>query len=82
MVNARAPHPNVGRVFTNWILSAPGQASLQEHGGLPVTRPGVAPLKFLPATASLSNAVDSLKIVTGAEQAKTIETWRTTFGIR
>ncbi len=82
MVNARAPHPNVGRVFANWLLSAPGQAVLQEQGGLPVTRPGVAPLKFLPATASLSNAIDSLSIVSGAEQARTIETWRAAFGIR
>ncbi len=82
MVNARAPHPNAGRVFVNWMLSAAGQAVLQEQGGLPVTRPGVPPLKFLPATATLSNAVDSLTIVTGAEQAALIETWRTTFGIR
>ena len=82
MVNARAPHPNVGRVFANWLLSAPGQVVLQEQGGLPVTRPGVPPLKFLPATSSLSNAVDSLKIVSGPDQARTIEAWRTTFGIR
>ena len=82
MVNARAPHPNAGRVFVNWLLSAPGQLVLQEQDGLPVTRPGVPPLKHLPATADLSNAVDSLTIVSGPEQNKTIETWRTTFGIR
>lgn len=82
MVNARAPHPNAGRVFTNWLMSAPGQAVLQEQDGLPVTRPGVAPMKFLPPTASLTNAVDALSIVSGADQAKTIEIWRATFGIR
>jgi iron(III) transport system substrate-binding protein len=82
MVSARAPHPNVGKVFVNWLMSAPGQAVLQETGGLPVTRPGVAPLKFIPPTSELSNTVDSLTIVNGPEQAKTIEVWRETFGIR
>ncbi len=82
MVSARAPHPNVGKVFVNWLMSASGQAVLQETGGLPVTRPGVAPLKFVPPTSELSNTVDSLTIVNGTEQAKTIEVWRETFGIR
>jgi iron(III) transport system substrate-binding protein len=49
---------------------------------LPVTRPGVPPTKFVPATSELSNAIDSLTIVNGPEQNKTIETWRETFGIR
>ena len=82
MVSARAPHPNAGKVFVNWLMSAPGQLVLQEQGGLPVTRPGVAPTKFVPATSALSNAVDSLTIVNGPEQSKTIEVWRETFGIR
>jgi iron(III) transport system substrate-binding protein len=82
MVSARAPHPNVGKLFVNWLMSAPGQAVLQETGGLPATRPGVAPLKFVPPTSELSNTVDSLTIVNGPEQAKTIEVWRETFGIR
>lgn len=82
MVNAHAPHPNVGKVFVNWLLSAPGQLVLQEQGGLPVTRPGVAPAKFIPPTSTLSNAVDSLTIVSGPEQNKTINIWRETFGIR
>jgi len=82
MVNARAPHPNAGRLFINWLLSAKGQALLQEQDGLPVTRPGVPAMKFLPPTASLSNAVDSLTLISGAEQAAMIESWRTTFGIR
>lgn len=82
IVNAHAPHPNAGRVFANWLLSAPGQASLQEQDGLPVTRPGVAPMRFLPPTASLSNAIDALALVPAADQDKTIEAWRTAFGIR
>jgi iron(III) transport system substrate-binding protein len=82
MVSARAPHPNAGKVFVNWLMSAPGQLVLQEQGGLPVTRPGVAPTKFVPPTSALSNAVDSITIVNGPEQSKTIEVWRQTFGIR
>ena len=82
MVNARAPHSNAGRVFVNWLLSAPGQAMLQEQGGLPVTRPGVPPTRHVPATAALSNAVDSLTLVSGPDRDRTIETWRQTFGIR
>jgi iron(III) transport system substrate-binding protein len=49
---------------------------------LPVTRPGVAATKFIPPTSALSNAVDSLVIVSGPEQNKTIDIWRETFGIR
>jgi iron(III) transport system substrate-binding protein len=82
MVSARAPHPNVGKVFANWLMSAPGQLVLQEQGGLPVTRKGVPPTKFVPPTSALSNAVDSLTIVNGPEQNKTIDVWRETFGIR
>jgi iron(III) transport system substrate-binding protein len=82
MVSARAPHPNAGKVFVNWLMSAPGQLVLQEQGGLPVTRPGVTPTKFIPPTSALSNAIDSLTIVRGPEQKKTIDVWRETFGIR
>jgi len=82
MVSGRAPHPNAGKVFVNWLMSAPGQLVLQEQGGLPVTRPGVTPTKFIPPTSALSNAVDSLTIVSGPEQNKTIDVWRETFGIR
>jgi iron(III) transport system substrate-binding protein len=82
MVSAKAPHPNAGKVFVNWLMSAPGQLILQEHGGLPVTRPGAPPTKFIPPTSALSNAIDAFTIVNGPEQSKTIETWRETFGIR
>ncbi len=46
MVSGRAPHPNAGKVFVNWLMSAPGQLVLQEQGGLPVTRPGVTPTEI------------------------------------
>ena len=38
MVAARAPNPNAGRVFLNWLMTMPGQEALQRFGGLPVTR--------------------------------------------
>lgn len=82
MVNDRAPHGAAGRVLANWLLSGRGQEVLQEQDGLPVTRPGVPPPKFVPPTASLSNAVDSLTIVNGPDQQKEIEAWRSVFGIR
>jgi iron(III) transport system substrate-binding protein len=82
MVPAKAPHLNAGKLFANWIMSAPGQAVLQEIGGLPGTRPGITPPKFIPATSSLSNVVDSLVISSTAQQAQSINTWREVFGIR
>jgi iron(III) transport system substrate-binding protein len=82
LVSAKAPHPAAGKVLLNWLLSAPGQIVLQDQGGLSVTRPGVAPMKFVPATSALSNAQDSLTILNGAEQTKMIQTWREAFGIR
>jgi len=82
MVPAKAPHLNAGKLFANWIMSASGQTVLQEIGGLPATRPGITPPKFVPATSSLSNVVDSLVISSTAQQAKSINTWREVFGIR
>lgn len=81
-VSGRAPHPAAAKLLANWLLSAPGQVSLQEQDGLPVTRPGVPPLKFLPPTASLSNAVDTLTLIQGPDQDALIRNWRTAFGIR
>lgn len=81
MANAKAPGPNSARVFLNWLLSARGQAVLQEQGGLSVTRPGTAPLKILPATSALANTVDTLKILTPEVQATMIKDWRAVFGV-
>ena len=82
MVSAKAPHPAAAKLFCNWLMSPNGQAALQEFGGLAVTRPGAPPQKFVPPTAALANAVDSLTIVSGPDQDKTIQTWRQVFGIR
>ncbi len=82
MVPAKAPHINAGKLFANWVMSAHGQVVLQEIGGLPGTRPGITPPKFIPATASLSNVVDSLAISSSAQQTQAINTWREVFGIR
>ncbi len=81
MVSSKAPQPNAAKLFTNWMLSARGQALLQEHGGLAVTRPGAPALKFLPATAALANTIDTLKILTPEIQAKMINEWRAIFGV-
>jgi len=82
MVPAKAPHLNAGKLFANWVMSAPGQTVLQEIDGLPGTRPGITPPKFVPATSSLSNVVDSLVISSTAQQGQSINTWREVFGIR
>jgi iron(III) transport system substrate-binding protein len=81
-VAAKAPHPNAGKVFLNWLMTAQGQAHLQTYCGLPVTRKGAPPLSKLPATAELSNVVDGEKILTPARQTAIVDKWRTTFGIR
>ncbi len=82
IVAARAPHPNAAKVFANWLMTAKGQAVLQEVDGLPVTRPGVTPPKFIPATASLPNTLDSLTASSGPQLKQTINAWREVFGIR
>ena len=81
-VAAKAPRPNVARVFANWLMSADGQKHLQEYGGLAVTRKGSAPLSHLPATASLPKVVDGAKVLTPEKQKKMVEHWRTTFGVK
>lgn len=81
-VAAKAPHPNAGRVFMNWLMTADGQVSLQENGGLSVTRIGAPPLSKLPATADLANVVDGASIITPERQAKIVNEWREVFGVR
>lgn len=82
LVATKAPHPNAAKVFVNWLMSAKGQAILQETDGLPVTRPGVPPPKFIPPTSSLSNVIDTTKSSYGVNLNKEINTWRETFGIK
>lgn len=82
LVAAKAPHPNAAKVFANWLMTPRGQAILQETDGLPVTRPGVAPPKFIPPTAQLSNVIDTTKNSYGVDLNKEINSWRETFGIK
>ena len=82
MVAGKAPHPNVGKLFVNWLLSAEGQKSFQEHAGLSATRPGTPPLTHVPATDKLTNAVEGLKLIPPERQKKMIDEWRTVFGVR
>ena len=81
-VAAKAPHPNAGKVFLNWLMTAQGQVHLQTLCGLPVTRKGAPPLTKLPATSELKNVIDGEKILTPQRQAAIVERWRTVFGIR
>ncbi len=81
-VPAKAPHPNVGKVFVNWLMSKEGQAILVEQGGLAVTRKDAPSLSHLPATAKLPKAVDGTKVLTPERQKVMIEHWRKVFGVK
>lgn len=81
-VAAKAPNPNVGRVFLNWLMSKEGQAQLVEQGGLSVTRNDAPPLSHLPATAKLPKAVDGMSVLTPDVQKPLIEHWRKVFGVK
>lgn len=81
-VSAKAPHPNVGKVFVNWIMTKEGQTELLEQGGLSVTRNDAPALSHLPATRDLPKTVDGLTLLTPERQKKLIEHWRTVFGVK
>ena len=81
-VAVKAPHPNVGRVFVNWLMSRDGQATLVEQGGLAGTRNDAPALSHLPATAKLPKAVDGAKVLTPERQKVIIEHWRKVFGVK
>ena len=81
-VVAKAPHPNAGKVFLNWLMTKEGQEALQMHGGLAVTRKDVTPPKHIPPTSALSGAVDGETILTPERQKKIVAEWRGVFGIR
>lgn len=81
-VAAKAPQPNAGRVFVNWLMTKEGQAVLVEEGGLSVTRTGAPALSHLPSTDKLSNAVDGMTLLTPEVQKTLIEHWRKVFGVK
>jgi iron(III) transport system substrate-binding protein len=81
-VSVKAPHPNAGRVFLNWLLSKDGQAMLVETGGLSVTRKGAPALSHLPATDKLPKVVDGMTVLTPEAQSALIEHWRKVFGVK
>jgi iron(III) transport system substrate-binding protein len=81
-VAAKAPHPNAGRVFANWLLTARGQTLLQSFAGLPATRPGTPPMTHLPPTSALLNTADGLSLTPPAKQKEIVDHWRTVFGIQ
>ena len=81
-VSAKAPRPNVGKVFVNWLMTKEGQAELLEQGGLSVTRNEAPALSHLPATRDLPKTVDGLSLLKPERQTKLIEHWRTVFGVK
>lgn len=81
-VAAKAPHPNAGKVFANWLLTENGQLMLQKFAGLPAARPGIPALSHLPANAELSNPVDGLSLTPPAKQQEIVDHWRKVFGIQ
>lgn len=81
-VSAKAPHPNAGRVFVNWLMSKEGQALLVEHGGLSVTRNGAPALSHLPTTSALPKTVDGMPLLPAEVQRPMIEHWRVVFGVK
>ena len=81
-VAVKAPHPNVGRVFVNWLMSKDGQKELLEQGGLSVTRNDAPALSKIPATKDLPKVVDGAKILTAERQKAMIEHWRKVFGVK
>jgi iron(III) transport system substrate-binding protein len=81
-VAAKSRHPHAAKVLLNWLMTQKGQELLQQYGGLSVTRKGVKSLKYLPATAELPKVVDGLSLIDKEKQAKIVDHYRSTFGIR
>jgi iron(III) transport system substrate-binding protein len=81
-IAAKAPHPNVAKVFLNWMMSKDGQAILVDQAGLAGTRNEAPPLSHLPATAQLPKVVDGMTLLTPEVQKTLIEHWRTVFGVK
>lgn len=81
MVPTKAPNPNAGKVFVNWLLSEKGQISLQKAGGLPVNRPGVPGPKHIPPTKDLKT-IDGNALLTPSVQKELLDRWKSTFGVQ
>jgi iron(III) transport system substrate-binding protein len=81
-VAAKAPHPNAAKVLLNWLMTEKGQGYLQQYGGLSVSRKGQKGLEHLPATSELPKVVDGLSLIDKDSQAKIVDHYRSTFGIR
>jgi iron(III) transport system substrate-binding protein len=77
----KAPHPEVGLVFLNWVLSKEGQQALQDITGATVTRPGVTPSKILPGVEG-QKIVLATDVLTPERQKAIIEEWRSVFGLQ
>jgi iron(III) transport system substrate-binding protein len=81
-VASKAPHPNAAKVLLNWLMSEKGQQYLLQYGGLSVTRNDAPALEHLPATSKLTKVVDGLSLIDTEKQAKIVDHYRSTFGIR
>lgn len=81
-VAVKAPHPDAGRVFLNWLMTKEGQTILVAEGGLSVTRKDAPSLSHLPATSALPKVVDGMPLLTHDVQKNLIEHWRKVFGVK
>lgn len=77
----KAPHPEVGLVFLNWVLSKEGQQALQDFTGATVTRPGLSPSKILPGVEG-QKIVYATDVLTAEKQKAIIDEWRSVFGLQ
>jgi iron(III) transport system substrate-binding protein len=81
MLPAKAPNPNAGKVFINWLMSEKGQISVQKAGGLPGTRPGIPAPKHVPATKDLK-VIDGSQLLTPEVQTELLDRWKKTFNVK
>jgi iron(III) transport system substrate-binding protein len=81
LMPAKAPHPEAGMLFLNWALSMPGQKSLLDLVGSPVTRPGAGSPKLVPGVEG-QKIVLSSDLLTPAFQKAVIDEWRSVFGLQ
>ena len=80
-VPTKSPSQQAGMVFTNWAMSADGQASLQDKMGAPVTRKGIPDPKQVPGLAG-QKVVLSSELLTPEKQKAIVDEWRQVFGLQ